>query len=175
MIQTIDAKAKEIKLLITDVDGVLTDGILYFDAAGVSMKAFSVHDGLGLKLLMKAGIEVAVITACKALATKARMEQLGIKHLYMGEENKVHAYEHVLNTLNLTDKDVAYIGDDLPDLPLVKRAQLGITVADANHLLHKHAQWITTNKGGERAVREVCDRILHARGCWDQIEADYLS
>lgn len=175
MTNTIDAKAKELKLFITDVDGVLTDGTLYFDAQGVSIKAFSVHDGLGLKLLMKAGIEVAVITACKALATKARMEQLGIKHLYMGEENKVIAYEHLLKTLNLDNKDVAYIGDDLPDLPLVKRAGLGITVADGAPLLLKHANWITVNKGGDRAVREVCDRILHARGCWDKIEADYLS
>lgn len=173
--QKIDAKAKELKLIITDVDGVLTDGILYFDANGVSIKAFSVHDGLGLKLLMKAGIEVGVITACKALATKARMEQLGIKHLYMGEESKIAAYEHLLDKLKLKDSDVAYIGDDLPDLPLVKRAGLGITMSDASPLLHKHADWITVNKGGSRAVREVCDRILHARGCWEQIEKDYLS
>lgn len=175
MTNLIDAKAKDLKLFITDVDGVLTDGSLYFDANGVSLKAFSVHDGLGLKLLMKAGIEVAVITTCKALATKARMELLGVKHMYLGEENKIQAYEHLLEKLNLSDDVVAYVGDDLPDLPLVKRAGLGITVADASPLLHKHANWITVSKGGDRAIREICDRILLARGCWDAIEEDYLS
>lgn len=175
MMNIIDDKAKQLKLFITDVDGVLTDGNLFYDAQGVAFKAFSVHDGLGLKLLMKAGIEVAVITACKAEATRSRMTQLGITHLYMGEENKVLAYEHLLKHLKLEDKDVAYIGDDLPDLPLVKRAGLGITVADAAPFVLKHAQWITVNKGGCRAVREVCDRILQARGAWDRSEADYLS
>ncbi|MFI4957359.1 MAG: KdsC family phosphatase [Gammaproteobacteria bacterium] len=169
----IQKRAQGIKLFITDVDGVLTDGALIYDAHGVAIKAFHVHDGLGLKLLMDHGIEVAVITTCKAQATIARMRDLGVKHVYTGIENKVIAYEALLNKLNLTDADVAYAGDDLPDLPLIRRASLGIAVANATPLVLKYADWITERRGGQCAVREICERLLAAQNHDAHIEARY--
>lgn len=170
---TIQNRAQGIKLLITDVDGVLTAGDLIYDANGVALKSFHVQDGLGLKLLMQHGIEVGVITACKAQATVARMRDLGIQHVYTGVANKVIAYEALLNKLNLTDDVVAYVGDDLPDLPLIRRAGLGIAVANATTLLLKYADWITERKGGQCAVREICERLLTAQHCHEKIEAEY--
>ncbi len=167
----IQQRVQTIKLLITDVDGVLTNGILNYDANGVAMKSFHVQDGLGLKLLMKEGIEIGVITACKAQATLARMRDLGVQHVYVGANNKIAAYETLLKKLGLNDDDVAYVGDDLPDLPLIRRAGLGIAVANATSLLLQYADWITERKGGECAMREICDRILTARNA--RIEEHY--
>lgn len=165
--------AQQIKLFITDVDGVLTAGDLIYDANGVALKSFHVHDGLGLKLLMQAGIEVAIITTCKAQATLARMRDLGVKHVYTGIENKTTAYEALLKKLNLTDDQVAYVGDDLPDLPLIRRVGLGIAVANAAPLLLKHADWITERRGGQCAIREVCERLLTALNRDQHIEDQF--
>ncbi len=156
--------AQRIKLFITDVDGVLTDGTLIYDANGVALKGFHVHDGLGLKLLMKQGITVAIITKCKAKATIARMRDLGIEHVYTGVDDKMAAYNDLLAKLNLDDSAVAYVGDDLPDLALLRRVGLGIAVANATPLLLQYADWITERKGGKGAVREICDRLLNALG-----------
>ncbi len=169
--KSLDEKAKAIELLITDVDGVLTDGILYYDAEGLSHKGYHVHDGLGLKLLMNAGIKVAVITTCKLPATQRRMEHLGVSDIFLGQENKQEAYDQLLKKYQLTDDQIAYVGDDLPDLALIKRAGLGIAVATP--LVLKHADWVTERKGGERAIREICERILHVRGQTPLIEQTY--
>lgn len=170
-----DTKAKALKLLITDVDGILTNGTLFYDADGLSHKGYHVHDGMGLKLLMQAGIKVAVITTCKLPASKKRMEHLGVDDVFLGQEDKRDAYAQLLKKYDLNDEEVAYVGDDLPDLALVKRAGLGITVADATPLLLKHADWVTQRNGGERAMREICEKILHAREQTSKIEEHYLS
>jgi 3-deoxy-D-manno-octulosonate 8-phosphate phosphatase (KDO 8-P phosphatase) len=170
-----EQKAKALKLLITDVDGILTDGILYYDAEGLSHKGYHVHDGMGLKLLMQAGIKVAVITTCKLPASQKRMQHLGVDDVFLGQEDKRGAYDSLLEKYNLTNEEVAYVGDDLPDLANVKRAGLGITVADATPLLIKHADWVTERRGGERAIREICERILQARGQTTVIEEKYLA
>src|SRR3990167_9387437 len=112
--------AQTIKLLILDIDGVCTDGQLYFDNSGEIIKQFNIQDGLGIKLLMQSGIEVAVITARKSTAVEQRMRTLGVKHVYQGYEHKLEAYNDLLKALQLTDAEVAYIGDDLPDLCLIR-------------------------------------------------------
>jgi 3-deoxy-D-manno-octulosonate 8-phosphate phosphatase (KDO 8-P phosphatase) len=158
-----------IKLFITDVDGVLTDGTLFYDGTGLAHKGFHVQDGMGLKYLQQAGIHVAVITACTSALTRTRMEHLGIEHVFMGEHDKRAAYETLVKKFNLPNEAVAYMGDDIPDLPLIIRAGVGITVADACPALFSHADWITERKGGEKATREVCEAILTAQDHWKGI------
>lgn len=157
------AKAKKIKLLISDVDGVLSNGQLFFDEEKMAYKAFHVHDGLGLQLLQRVGIEVGIITFCKSPIVATRMEQLGIKHVFQHQGKKIPAYEQLLRDLNITEEETAYIGDDLPDLPLIQRSGLGIAVANAAPIVCEYADWITDKPGGHGAVREVCDFILHAQ------------
>lgn len=156
-------KCQTIKLLISDVDGVLTDGLLYYQADQIAYKAFHVHDGLGLKLIQLCGIEVGIITTCTSATIAHRMQQLGIKHVYQGHVNKLQAYEDLLGKTGLSDQQVAYIGDDLPDLPLIERVGLGIAVANATTRLKQAAAWTTTKTGGNGAVREVCDLLLAAQ------------
>src|SRR3990167_2197919 len=128
---TLLEKAKKIKLVIFDVDGVLTDGRLYFSEKGVELKAFHVHDGQGMKLLLEQQIEVAIITQHDSPIILRRMEKLGIKHIYLGEGPKLTTNEVLLAKLDLNDEQVAYLGDDLPDLPVIQRVGLGIVVANA--------------------------------------------
>lgn len=157
------AKAKKIKCLICDVDGVLTDGLLYLDNFGNELKAFNVQDGMGLKLLMAAGIEVAVITTSQTAIIDHRMQQLGIRHYFKGQVSKLAAYEQLKLTLNIQDEEFAYIGDDLPDAPLIQHVGLGVAVANAVAEVKKVAILCTQQHGGRGAVREVCDFILHAQ------------
>lgn len=152
-----------IKLLICDVDGVLTDGTLYYGSNGIEIKGFHVHDGLGLKQLMNAGIEVAVITKRCSEAVSRRLEELGVNNHYQGCDNKLTAYQALKDKLHLTDADVAYIGDDLPDLPVMEKVGLPIAVANATTPMKKIAAYTTELSGGQGAVREVCDHILEAR------------
>jgi len=156
-------KAKKIKCVICDVDGVLTDGLLYLDNFGNELKAFHVQDGMGLKLLMAAGIEVAVITTSQNAVIEHRMQQLGIRHYYKGQVEKQNAYCQLKETLNLNDEDCAYIGDDLPDLAIIRKAGLGVAVANAVSQVKEFAAWQTQQHGGRGAVRELCDLILNAQ------------
>lgn len=165
--------AKAIKLLILDVDGVCTDGKLYFNDSGETLKVFHVHDGLGIKLLQKTGVEVAIITAKLMNAVNYRMQSLGIKHIFQGQEDKTIAYVSLLTTLQLTDDQVAYLGDDLPDLPLIRRVGLGMCVPNANIHVKKEAKWVTQTPGGAGAVREVCELIMQAQGSLDAMLAHY--
>lgn len=164
-----DQQLQAIKLFITDIDGVLTDGTLFYDSTGLAHKGFHVHDGMGLKYLQQAGIHVAVITACTSELTRTRMKHLGIEYVFMGESDKRAAYDTLVKKLNLKDEAVAYMGDDLPDLPLIIRAGVGITVADACPALFEYADWITERAGGKRATREVCEAILKAQNHWQDI------
>lgn len=157
-------KAKPIRLAIFDVDGVLTDGKLHYGPSGIEYKEFHVHDGQGMKYLQKSGVELGIITACTTSIVAKRMQDLGIKYVYQGIHDKVAAYEDLKQKLNLTDKEIAYVGDDLPDLPLICRVGLGVTVANAPSIMQKHAAWVTKAKGGHGAVREVCEFIMHAQG-----------
>lgn len=166
-------KARNIRLLALDVDGVLTDGKLYFSAAGDELKAFNILDGQGIKLLRKLGIEVAIITGRTSPLTKRRATDLGIVHLLQGREDKKQALTELCTTLSLHPDAVAYVGDDLPDLGAIRACGLGICVANAHDALKQHADFCTTLKGGEGAVREVCDLILKAQNQYDAIVAYY--
>lgn len=168
-------RAKKIKCLICDVDGVLTDGSLFIDNHGNSLKAFHVHDGMGLKLLLAANIQVAVITTSKLQVIDHRMSQLGIKHYFKDQCEKETAYLELKNTLNLQDDEFAYIGDDLPDLPLIRKVGLGIAVANAVKEVKEFAFWQTEASGGKGAVREVCDLILHAQNKLDDALKKYFT
>lgn len=157
-------RAKKVKCLICDVDGVLTNGFLYLDNLGNELKAFHVQDGVGLKLLMAAGIEVAVITTSNHAVIGYRMEQLGITHYYTGQVDKREAYQQLKKILMLQDEEFAYAGDDLPDLPLMRQVGLGVAVANAVPSVKEFAYWQTEKEGGYGAVRELCDLILNAQG-----------
>ena len=167
-------KAKKIKCVICDVDGVLTDGLLYIDNYGNEQKAFNVQDGMGLKLLMSAGIDVAVITTSRNAVIEHRMQQLGIQYYFKGQVDKRHAYQQLKSQLHLSDDAFAYIGDDLPDLAIIRQVGLGVAVSNAMPQVKEFALWQTTAHGGRGAVREVCDFILKAQNKEDEALDRYL-
>ncbi len=168
-------KAKKIKCVICDVDGVLTDGLLYIDNTGNELKAFHIQDGMGLKLLMSADIEVAVITTSRNAVIDHRMKQLGIRYYFKGQVDKREAYQQLKSQLKLDDESFAYIGDDLPDLPIIRQVGLGIAVANAVSQVKAFATWCTEKSGGSGAIREVCDLILHAQNKSDEALNRYLA
>lgn len=167
-------KAKQIKCVICDVDGVLTEGFLHIDNHGNELKTFHVQDGMGLKFLMAAGIEVAVITTSVNAVIDHRMNQLGIKRYYKGQVDKRQAYQQLKQDLGLEDCQFAYIGDDLPDLPLIQTVGFGVAVANAVPLVHQSACWQTSLPGGKGGVREVCDFILLAQDKTELALQEYL-
>jgi 3-deoxy-D-manno-octulosonate 8-phosphate phosphatase (KDO 8-P phosphatase) len=168
------AIAEKIKCVICDVDGVLSDGMLHIDNHGNELKSFHVQDGMGLKLLMAAGIQVAVITTAKNAVVDHRMQMLGIKLYYKGQVDKREAYQQIKATLGFVDEEFAYIGDDLPDLPIIKQVGLGVAVANAVRQVKEFAKWQTTLPGGGGGVREVCDLILDAQGKSELAILEYL-
>ena len=173
---TLLEKAKKITCLICDVDGVLSDGLLYIDNHGNELKTFHVQDGMGLKLLMAAGIEVAVITTSRNQVVDHRMQQLGIKHYYKGQVDKQQAYQQLKNQLmRQDDQQFAYIGDDLPDIPIIKQVGLGVAVANAVSQVKELAYWQTQASGGRGAVRELCDVILNAQNKMELALTGYLN
>jgi 3-deoxy-D-manno-octulosonate 8-phosphate phosphatase (KDO 8-P phosphatase) len=157
-------RAANVRMLVLDVDGVLTDGKLYFDHAGNEMKAFNTRDGLGMKALQRSGIEVAVITGRKSEAVTHRMRQLDIQHVYQGREDKMNAFLHLLEKTGLDAGQICYAGDDWIDLPVLLRAGLAVTVQDSDERVKEHVHWITKRNGGDGAVREICNLILSAQG-----------
>ncbi len=165
-------KAKNIKLLVLDVDGVLTDGKLYFSNTGDEFKAFSTLDGQGIKMLQNSGVSVAIITGRESELVKRRANNLGIHHLIQGREDKLLALDELRATLSIEYQCIAYIGDDLPDLSAIRRVSLGITVANGHSFVAEHADWQTQMSGGNGAVREACELIMRAQGtlldAWDQ-------
>jgi 3-deoxy-D-manno-octulosonate 8-phosphate phosphatase (KDO 8-P phosphatase) len=167
-------KAKKLKLLILDVDGVLTDGKLFFDNQGNEYKSFHARDGHGIKLLRQTGVEVAVISGRKSNSVALRMKNLGIEHVYQGHEHKQGAFNEIIEKLGITPEQAAHIGDDLLDLPIMTKVGLAIAVADANFAVKQHADWCTTLPGGQGAVREVCDFIMQAQGRFDDVLNAYL-
>lgn len=171
MSQALNERINAIQCLITDVDGVLTNGELLYLEDRIELMPFHVHDGYGLRLLMACGIHVAVITAGTSPILTKRFNDLKIQHLYLGQHNKLNAYQDLLNKLNLTPEQTAYIGDDLPDLPLIECSAVGFTVANANPAIKQKADWISSKAGGQGAVREICDLILNTQNKLDSAYA----
>ncbi len=153
-----------VRLLALDVDGVLTDGTLYYGADGEQLKAFHVRDGLGIRLLHSAGIEVAVISARESAPLARRIRDLRIEHARFGTHNKGEALDRLMTSLGLASEQVAFAGDDLIDLPAMQRAGVAITVQDGHPLVQQRAHWVTAAPGGRGAVREIADALLAARG-----------
>ncbi|MDT4290048.1 3-deoxy-manno-octulosonate-8-phosphatase KdsC [Methylomonas sp. MO1] len=165
---------KQLKLLILDVDGVLTDGRLFFDDNGKEYKCFHARDGHGIKLLRQTGVEVAVISGRKSNSVALRMQSLGVELVYQGHENKRAAFAEILQRLVLTPEQVAYIGDDILDLPVMRQVGFAVAVQDANFVLKNYAHWQTHTAGGLGAVREVCDLIMQVQGSFDGVLQTYL-
>ncbi len=164
-------KAQKVKLLVCDVDGVLTNGLFYYDQAEEN-KCFHVHDGLGIQLIQRSGIPVAIVSAKTSPAVTRRMAELDVEWVYQGCSPKLPTVEKLIANLNLTFEQIAYIGDDLADLALIRRAGLGVTVANARPYLKSHADWISPLAGGSGAVRELTDLIMTAQNTLDKaIEA----
>jgi 3-deoxy-D-manno-octulosonate 8-phosphate phosphatase (KDO 8-P phosphatase) len=157
-------RAARIRCAIFDVDGILTDGKLYLGPDGTEWKAVSVRDGLGLKLLLRGGIEVAVISGRPSPAMRQRLNSLGIQRVSLDVEQKLPAYEKIRRDLGLDDDAVAVMGDDTPDLEMMERCGLSLTAADAHPDVLDTAHWVSRHPGGCGAVREACDLILAARG-----------
>ena len=167
-------RAQGIRLLILDVDGVLTDGRLYFGPAGEALKVFHVRDGHGIKMVQKAGIEVAFLSGRRSEAAWHRARELGVALFYEGLRDKVEVLEQLISSLNLTPFQVAAVGDELVDLPIMARVGLGVAVADAVPEVLAAAHWVTTLPGGKGAVREVCDLLLKAQGKWEEAVGQWL-
>lgn len=165
--QTVLEKAAKIRLLICDVDGVMSDGLIYQGNSGEELKAFNVRDGYGIRCLLTSGVEVAIITGRKAKLLEDRANTLGITHLYQGQSDKLLAYRELLAKLAIRPGDVAYIGDDLIDWPVMAEVGLSAAVADAHPLLLPKADYVTQIAGGRGAVRELCDLILLAQNKLD--------
>ncbi len=165
---------KKIKLLIMDLDGVLTDGAIIIAPDGGESKRFSLLDGHGIKMWHRAKLQTAVISGRQAEATTVRAQQLGIEYVFQGCKKKLPVFEELLTKAKLQTDEVAYIGDDLLDIPLVRRAGFGAAVANAVDELKRYADYITSRKGGEGAVREVIEYILKNTGRWDALMERYL-
>lgn len=161
--QTIRARANKIKLLLLDVDGVMTDGRIILDNCGNESKAFHVRDGHGIKLAQKAGIMVGIITGRKSDVVELRAKELGMQEVHQGAHNKISVYEMLIKKYQLQDDEVAYIGDDVVDIDILKRAGIAVAVADSDPALKPHVDMITKASGGRGAVREFINLILKNR------------
>lgn len=169
-----NAKADLIRLLIVDIDGVLTDGGLHFDASGREYKTFNSLDGHGIRMLLESGIEVAVITGRQSQIVNHRMADLGVKYVYQGNRDKRPAFAELLQLTANTAAQTAYVGDDLADLPIMRRVGFAVAVQNAHAFVKQHSDWITSASGGHGAVREVTDLILHSQGLLDAMQHSYL-
>jgi 3-deoxy-D-manno-octulosonate 8-phosphate phosphatase (KDO 8-P phosphatase) len=173
--QTIIEKAKKIQLLVLDVDGVMTDGKVYFSAQGDELKAFSILDGQGIKTLLKNNIQVAIITGRTSPLTARRARDLGIDFILQGREDKKIALQELSDELNIVFDNIAYVGDDLPDLSAIISSGLGVTVPNGHFFVKQHADYCTNLAGGQGAVREVCDLILDAQALLESTHEAYLN
>jgi len=168
------ARARAIRLLLLDVDGVLTDGRLYYGADGDALKAFHIHDGLGLKMLRATGVEVAIITGRTSRALELRAENLGIPHVFQGVGDKLIVFEQLLKQLTLPSEAAGAMGDDLPDLPVLRRCGLAACVPEAPALVRSHSHYISERAGGAGAVRELCELVMAAQGTLEAGMQEYL-
>jgi 3-deoxy-D-manno-octulosonate 8-phosphate phosphatase (KDO 8-P phosphatase) len=166
-------RAAVVRLLALDVDGVLTDGLIYYSSSGDELKAFNIKDGLGIKLLQKVGVRVAIITGRQSEIVARRARELGIEDVVQGRDDKRQALLELCQRHNISMEECAYMGDDLPDLGAIIAAGLGMTVADASSAVCEAADWRSRYNGGCGAVREACEFILSAKGEWSALAADF--
>jgi 3-deoxy-D-manno-octulosonate 8-phosphate phosphatase (KDO 8-P phosphatase) len=173
-VQDIQEKARRIRLVIFDVDGVLTDGSLFLGDDGQEYKAFNSRDGHGIKMLQQSGIEIGIITGRSSEVVRLRMQSLGIKHVYQGQLDKRPAYQELRDKLGLSDAEIAYVGDDVVDLPIMRLVGLAIAVNDAHPFVTQHAHWLTPHAGGRGAARDVCELLMDAQGHLQRVLQSYL-
>jgi 3-deoxy-D-manno-octulosonate 8-phosphate phosphatase (KDO 8-P phosphatase) len=173
MKKNIKEKLEKIKMLILDVDGVMTDGRIIMDDEGRESKNFHVRDGHGLKLLQRYGIKVALLTGRRSKVVEHRAKDLGIKDVYQKVFNKKEVFEKILKKHKLKAQETAFMGDDIIDIPVLKSVGFSASVADAVEVAKKSVDYVAVNKGGQGAVREVCEMILQAQGKWQEIAAKY--
>ncbi len=162
--QEILERAAGIKLVIFDVDGVLTDGSLFLGDDGQEYKAFHAKDGLGMKMLQATGVEIGIITARNSRVVSTRMESLDVKHVYQGKLKKITAFEDLKQKLMLKNEQIAFVGDDVVDLPIMRKVGLAVCVQDGHRFVKQHAHWETPSPGGRGAAREVCELVMEAQG-----------
>lgn len=167
-------KASQVRLLLLDVDGVLTDGSITYTGEGTELKAFNTRDGFGLYLVRQAEVKLGLITARQSEAVARRARDLDMSYVYQGRRDKIAAYEEILALENITDRQVAYVGDDWMDVPLLSRVGFAATVADAVPEVKRLVHYTTTRTGGRGAVREICDLIIDAKGLTEELFRRYL-
>lgn len=173
MKKNIKEKLSKIKMLILDVDGVMTDGSIMMDDEGRELKSFNVLDGHGLKILQRYGIKVAILTGRRSKVVEYRAKDLGIEDVYQGALNKKEVFEKILLKNKLSADEVAFLGDDIVDIPVLKRVGFSAAVADAVDVVKKSVNYVTKKVGGHGAVREICEMILQAQGKWAEVAAKY--
>ena len=166
-------RAAVVRLLAMDVDGVLTDGLIYYSSSGDELKAFNIKDGLGIKLIQKVGVRVAIITGRQSEIVARRARELGIEDVVQGRDDKRQALLELCQRHNISMEECAYMGDDMQDLGAIIAAGLGMTVADASPTVREAADWRSRYNGGCGAVREACEFILSAKGEWSALAADF--
>lgn len=170
-----EEKIKKIELLLLDVDGVLTNEAIIYNDDGKEIKAFNVKDGLGLRLLMNAGIKTGIVTGRRSNALSCRLRNLGVTLVYDGVSEKGPLLPTIVRDTGVSPENMAFIGDDLPDIPLLKRVGLPIAVGNAHELVIEICEIVTEKRGGEGAVREVCERILKTKGLWERSIHGFVS
>lgn len=170
-----DINLSDIQLLLLDVDGVLTRGTITYTDAGEQIKQFSVKDGLGIRLLMDAGVDVGIVTGRTSNALLHRCRDLGIQLIFDGVKDKAVVVRQIAEKTGIEAAHMAFVGDDLIDLPAMTRVGTSFCVADASEDIKPHAHFVTEKRGGHGAVREVCEKILRAKGIWGTILEKYLS
>lgn len=171
--QELQKRAAGIRLVIFDIDGVLTDGRLFFDQEGQEYKGFHARDSLGMKLLRKSGVETAVISGRHSRAVALRMDSIGVSHVHQGHQDKLPIFEALCRELQLSPEQVAHVGDDLLDVPLFRRVGLAVGVHDAHPCILPFIHWTTPHPGGSGAARDVCELVMRAQGTLDGILASH--
>lgn len=167
-------RAKKIRMVIFDVDGVLTDGSLFIGDDRQEYKAFNSKDGHGMKMLIRSGVDIGIITGRTSKVVEHRVADLGIKHVYQGCHDKLPVYEKLIDKLNLSHEEIAFVGDDVVDLPIMLKTGLAITVNDGHPLVKTHSHWSTPSTGGRGAAREICEMIMHAQNNYESEMQKYL-
>ncbi len=172
--EVISAKAKKIKVIIFDVDGVMTDGGLMIGDDGQEYKLFHAHDGLGMKMLNKTDVKMAIITGRTSNVVKIRAETNKIAHCYQGIDDKGAAFDDLINKLDIAPEEAAFMGDDIVDLPAMRRCGLAISVPSARNPVKEYADYVTSSQAGKGAVREACELLMKAQGTFEQVTRKYF-
>jgi 3-deoxy-D-manno-octulosonate 8-phosphate phosphatase (KDO 8-P phosphatase) len=170
-----EQRLQKIRLLLLDVDGVLTDGRIIYGSDGTETKAFDVKDGHGLKMLQRAGLLTGIITGRESTVVLHRARELGIEIVHQAAKDKLIPYRQILSDLGLSDDQVAYVGDDIVDLPILRRVGFAATVADCVEDVREHVHYVTNRPGGRGAVREICDLLLRGGGYWESVAGKYFT